>query len=70
MSIFGMFPCIGIVLSLPAFILGIIGLKKRKQNPVISGAAHAWIGIILGGLSTLGHAFLIIMIIIASLSGA
>ena len=55
LSIFGMFPCIGIVLSIPAFILGIIGLKKRAANPIIKGAAHAWIGIILGGLCTIGH---------------
>ncbi len=65
LAIFGMFPCIGVVLSLPAFILGIIGLQKRKQNPAISGAVHAWIGIIVGGLFSLCHIGGIIMIVIA-----
>jgi len=46
-------PIVGIPFGISAFILGIIGLKKRAANPVIKGAAHAWIGIILGGGTTL-----------------
>jgi hypothetical protein len=34
-------------------VLGIIGLQKRAQNPVIKGSVHAWIGIVLGGISAL-----------------
>ena len=36
-----------------AFILGIIGLKKRNKNPAVRGSVHAWIGIIMGGIFTL-----------------
>lgn len=48
-SILSLLPVLGIPFGIAAFILGIIGLKKRAANPVIKGAAHAWIGIILGG---------------------
>lgn len=49
LAIVAMFPCIGFLFGIPAFVLGIIGLKRRKANPAIKGSVHAWIGIILGG---------------------
>ena len=52
LGIFSIIPCFGLLLAIPALILGIIGLKKRKANPAIKGTAHAWIGIILGGIFT------------------
>jgi hypothetical protein len=52
-SLLSLLPIVGIPFGISAFILGIIGLKKRAANPVIKGAAHAWIGIILGGGTTL-----------------
>jgi hypothetical protein len=47
-GVFSIIPCfpIGIV----ALVLGIMGLKKAKQNPLVRGQVHAWIGIIVGGL--------------------
>lgn len=65
LGIFGLFPAIGLLLAIPAFILGIMGLKKRKLNPVIKGAAHAWIGIILGAVSVGYHTLIIIAIVLA-----
>jgi len=55
LGIFGLIPLFGFFLAVPAFILGILGLLKKKKNPVIKGSVHAWIGIILGGLSIAGH---------------
>lgn len=52
-SLLSLIPILGIPFGIASFILGIVGLKKRKANPVIKGAAHAWIGIILGGGTTL-----------------
>ncbi|MGI9469098.1 MAG: hypothetical protein ACR2OA_18410 [Rubripirellula sp.] len=52
-SLLSLLPLIGIPFGIASFILGIIGLKKRAANPVIKGAAHAWIGIILGGGTTI-----------------
>jgi hypothetical protein len=53
LGIFSLIPCFGLLLAIPAFILGIIGLQKRAQNPAVKGSAHAWIGIVLGGICTL-----------------
>ncbi len=61
-SILSLIPILGIPFGITAFILGIIGLKKRAANPVIKGAAHAWIGIILGGGTTLLYIVALILI--------
>jgi hypothetical protein len=55
-------------LGLIPLVLGIIGLKKRAQNPVIKGSVHAWIGIVLGAFSTLGSVLSAIMWIIVALN--
>jgi hypothetical protein len=65
LGIFGLFPLLGLLLAIPAFILGIIGLKKRRRNPIIKGAAHAWVGIILGAIS-IGYHLLIGVVFLAS----
>jgi hypothetical protein len=39
--------------GLVAFFLGLKGLKAYKKTPVISGVAHSWIGIIVGGGASL-----------------
>ncbi|MGI9498326.1 MAG: hypothetical protein ACR2NK_19885 [Mariniblastus sp.] len=50
-------------LGFVSIVLGFMGLADRKRNPVIKGSAHAWIGIVLGGLSLLCGLGLTIMII-------
>jgi hypothetical protein len=50
---------LGFFLGAAALVLGLMGLKQRKRNPVIRGAVHAWIGIIGGGLSVALHLALI-----------
>ena len=52
-----------------AVVLGIIGLRKRAENPVIKGSIHAWIGIVLGGITTLFSFFAIAMVIVMIASG-
>ena len=52
LGLFSLFPVLGLFLAVPAFIFGIIGLNKRKENPAVKGSVHAWIGIIMGGLLT------------------
>jgi hypothetical protein len=64
LGIFGLIPFIGLLLAIPAFILGIIGLRKRAKTPAIKGAAHAWIGIVLGFFS-IGYHLLIVIVIAA-----
>jgi hypothetical protein len=53
LGVFSLIPCFGLALAIPALILGFIGLRKARENPGSKGAAHAWTGIILGGLMTL-----------------
>lgn len=64
LGLFSLFPLLGLFLGIAAFILGIIGLKKRKQNPAIKGSVHAWIGIVLGGLFTLIWGMSLVSIIV------
>ena len=53
LGLFSLLPGIGLLLAIPALILGIMGLKKRAENPEVKGSVHAWIGIVMGGLMTL-----------------
>jgi hypothetical protein len=51
---FGIFSVLfGPLSGVPAVVLGIVGLQKRKQEPHVKGSVHAWIGIGCGALSTL-----------------
>ncbi len=68
-GLFSLLPCIGIVLAIPAFVLGIMGLRKRKQNPAVKGSVHAWIGIVMGGLMTLLWGGAIVLAIIGAVAG-
>ena len=65
-GVFSILPCfpIGIV----AFVLGIMGLKKAKREPQVRGQAHAWIGIIVGGIFGLVYTVLTGMGIIAAIA--
>ena len=62
-AIFSLIPCLGVLLGIPAVVLGIVGLAQRRKNPVIKGAVHAWIGIVLGGLMSLIWMILILFLI-------
>lgn len=53
LAVFSLIPCLGLPLGIAAVVLGIMGLQKRKANPAISGTAHSWIGILLGGTMAL-----------------
>jgi len=53
----------------PAIILGIIGLVNRAKNPSIHGTAHAWIGIVLGSITTLLGIAAVVLVIIALMQG-
>ena len=65
LGLFSLFPLLGLFLAVPAFILGIIGLKKRRENPAVKGSVHAWIGVIMGGLFTIVWGLVLVMIVIA-----
>lgn len=61
LGIFSLIPCVGIPLGIAALILGIGGLKFAQAHPEARGKAHAWTGIILGGLCALVYTLLILI---------
>jgi hypothetical protein len=70
LGLFSLFPCLGLFLAIPAFVLGIMGLRKRKENPAVKGSVHAWIGIVMGGIFTLVWGAVWIMGIVGMIAGA
>ena len=58
-------PLIGFPLGIAAFVLGILGLRDRRRNPVIKGSVHAGIGIGCGGLFALLWGAIIVIGIVA-----
>jgi serine/threonine protein kinase len=62
-GVFSLIPIIGIFAGIPGIILGVMGLWARRTNPPIKGAVHAWIGIILGGFTTVLWGGLIIVMV-------
>lgn len=65
LGVFSVIPLLGFIAGGVAVPLGISGLRKRKATPVIRGSIHAWIGIILGGLSVAVHLAIIGLMIFA-----
>ncbi|MBA3313694.1 MAG: DUF4339 domain-containing protein [Planctomycetota bacterium] len=70
LGLFSLAPCVGLPLGVGGLVLGIIGLKKRDQNPVIKGSVHAWIGIIMGGTMALIWLVITVGVAIAVASNA
>jgi hypothetical protein len=66
-GIFSLIPIIGIVAGIPGVIFGFVGLSRSRANPPIKGAVHAWIGIILGGITTMLWGALIGVMVLGSL---
>jgi len=64
LGVFSILPGIGLLLGIPALILGIMGLRKRNANPIIKGTLHALVGIIMGGIFTLVWGGLLILAIV------
>jgi len=48
-------PCIGFPFSIPAIILGIMGLQYSHKHPEAQGGGHAIVGIVLGVFSLLAN---------------
>ncbi len=69
LGLFSIFPLIGLLLAVPAFVLGVIGLRARKRNPAVKGSVHAWIGIVLGFIFTLVWGACVFVIIFGLFAG-
>jgi hypothetical protein len=67
-AIFGLIPCVTFILGPTALIMGILGLKAVKRTPGLPGTAHAWVGIILGGLQTLAVVAWFLFVVVMAVS--
>ncbi|MCW5935401.1 MAG: DUF4190 domain-containing protein [Fimbriimonadia bacterium] len=66
-GVFSLIPCFALLVGPAAFIFGVLGLKSAKAHPERKGKAHAWAGIILGGLTfLLNLSAIIFSIVVAS----
>jgi hypothetical protein len=69
-GVFSLILCIAPALGVIALVLGIQGLRYVRRHPEAHGTAHAWVGIILGGLTALvswgGIIFFVVGMIIAA----
>lgn len=62
-AVFGIIPPFGLLLAPMAFVLGLVGRSKVKLDPRLSGTAHAWIGILLGGAVSLAYLALFVLML-------
>lgn len=60
-SVASLIPVLALVLGPTAVVLGFVGLRTRRADPRLKGAAHALVAIVLGGLTTLGNVGLLLL---------
>ncbi|MEM7166261.1 MAG: hypothetical protein AAF581_12395 [Planctomycetota bacterium] len=63
LGLFSIFPLLGLFMGIAALVLGRGGLKAAKEEPVIKGTVHAYIGIGCGSVGVLLNAALIAIVI-------
>lgn len=51
LGIASLLPPIGILTCVPAFVMGVIGVRRAMLRPELKGGIHAWTGIVLGALA-------------------
>lgn len=64
-AVFSLVPCIALILGPCGFGFGLAGLKRAREHPEARGRVHAWIGIVLGGLTFLANAGFILLAVLA-----
>ncbi|QDT36618.1 hypothetical protein [Stratiformator vulcanicus] len=65
-GILALIPCVGIILSIPAIVLGVMGLRKFSEDPSVHGKTHSIVALVLGGFSLLAYGGGILFMIVAS----
>ncbi len=68
-GLLSLLPVLGLGMAPTALILGVKGLKYARQNPIVKGQAHAWIGIVCGGFWSLVHWGIAIALLISLVIG-
>jgi hypothetical protein len=70
LGLFSFIPLLGILLGIPAFVLGIMGLLRARAHPEARGKVHAWVGIIMGGLFGFGYLAAVILGVVVAIMEA
>ncbi len=70
LGIAALLPVVGLPIGIASIILGIIGLRKRRENPVIKGSVHAIIGIVFGACSLLCQGGFIATAIVSAIANS
>ncbi|MEX0678659.1 MAG: hypothetical protein WD063_16385 [Pirellulales bacterium] len=70
LGLFALLPCLGFPLGVAAVYFGVQGLRRVRENPAVRGGAHAWVGVICGGLFGLFNFALVILLIIGGIAAA
>jgi hypothetical protein len=70
LGLFSLLPCFGFPLGVAAVYLGIKGLRNVRAHPEVRGGAHAWVGVICGGLFGLFNFVLLILFVIGMVAAA
>ncbi|NDH04896.1 hypothetical protein EBX93_03090, partial [bacterium] len=66
LGVFSLIPIFGLILTIPAFICGIIAVQKAMANPKVAGMGHAITAIVL---SVVQPIILIALILLGLLKG-
>lgn len=67
-GVFSFIPCLGAILGPLAVIFGFVGLSKANKHPKAKGKGHSIAGIICGGITTLGHIALAVIMAVSAAS--
>ncbi len=70
LGLFSLFPCLGFPLGVAAIYYGLQGLRRVRENPAVRGGAHAWVGLICGGLFGFFNFLLLVITIIGAIGTA
>lgn len=54
-AVFSLIPCASLLLGPLAVVLGVVGLRRAREQPIARGRVHAWVAIVLGALTLAGN---------------
>jgi hypothetical protein len=66
-AVFSLIPAVGALLGPAAVVLGMFGLRARRDNPNMPGKGHAITAIVLGAITTLANWGLVLFVLGGSL---
>jgi hypothetical protein len=67
LAVASLIPVVGLFTGVAAFVLGLKGRRKAKEEPWVKGTAHAWIGIGCGGVLALTWLAVGVLVAIAAM---